>query len=407
MAAPPPRPAATEARAEARADARADARAVRVPGIAAGDEVPPWALRYAAGDYPPYALAADVLAFAVRPGSDGDARLEALLVERGRPGPYQGMLAWPGGFVDWLGDVDAEAAARRELREETGLAHAPWLETLDTYDRVGRDPRQWAGAPGPDGTWLSRGVRVASKAFVALLDAPREVAPQHGEDAAAAHWVPVSALLPWEERRDEAGARLARALGQRLRGWAAGQPESVRPALERRIAHAFGGAQLAHWNEERAPERWALVLEAGLVEEAHRTRWGSVVELPEAVRDTGRALAFDHRTMLADALGRLRGKAKYQPGVLQALLPARFPMRDLVRAVEALGGRRLHEPNFRRIVAEAASFRIVEPVGRAGGGAAARAPRRGPAPRMHRFLADTPLRRLDPAMRVPWTDQGP
>jgi 8-oxo-dGTP diphosphatase len=63
--------------------------------------------------------------------------LEILLIRRGKP-PFEGMWAIPGGFVDM--DETLDAAARRELREETGLCEL-WMEQLYTFGSVDRDPR--------------------------------------------------------------------------------------------------------------------------------------------------------------------------------------------------------------------------------------------------------------------------
>ena len=55
----------------------------------------------------------------------------------------------------------------------------------------------------------------------------------------------------------------------------------------------------------------------------------------------GRAMAVDHRRILATALGRLRGKIKYRPVVFE-LLPPTFTLLQLQRVVEALAGVQLH-----------------------------------------------------------------
>ena len=60
-------------------------------------------------------------------------------------------------------------------------------------------------------------------------------------------------------------------------------------------------------------------------------------------------MAWDHRRMLATALGRMRGKLKYRPVVFE-LLPKRFTLSQLQRVVEALAGNKLHTQNFRRLV---------------------------------------------------------
>ena len=61
---------------------------------------------------------------------------EVLLIRRGRP-PNAGAWAIPGGAQD-IGET-AEAAARRELLEETGV-RAGALELLTNVDSIHRDP---------------------------------------------------------------------------------------------------------------------------------------------------------------------------------------------------------------------------------------------------------------------------
>lgn len=57
--------------------------------------------------------------------------------------------------------------------------------------------------------------------------------------------------------------------------------------------------------------------------------------------------AFDHATMIGVALERLRGKLDYSD-IAFALLPERFTLRRLQEVYEAILGRRLNKPAFRR-----------------------------------------------------------
>jgi 8-oxo-dGTP diphosphatase len=82
--------------------------------------------------YPRPALTVDCAIF----GLD-DEDLKVLLIQRDRD-PFAGRWALPGGFVDM--DEPLEAAARRELLEETGLSIA-FLEQLYTFGEPHRDPR--------------------------------------------------------------------------------------------------------------------------------------------------------------------------------------------------------------------------------------------------------------------------
>ena len=85
--------------------------------------------------YPPFAVTVDlVLLTLIRD------RLCVLAVKRAAE-PFIGRWALPGGFVQ--PDENLEQAARRELREETGLDAARiHLEQLATYGNPHRDPRQ-------------------------------------------------------------------------------------------------------------------------------------------------------------------------------------------------------------------------------------------------------------------------
>jgi len=103
------------------------------------------------------AIAADCVVF--------DAHDRLLLVRRRNP-PFQGQFALPGGFVEY--GEETEAAASRELNEETGL-RARALHLVGVYSRPDRDPR---------GHTIS----------VAYLIAADAQSPQAGDDAASAEF---------------------------------------------------------------------------------------------------------------------------------------------------------------------------------------------------------------------------
>jgi len=106
----------------------------------------------------------DLVIFALR-----ESRLNVLLVERALS-PYEGRWALPGGFV--RDGESLEAAARRELDEETGVRDV-FLEQLYTFGDPHRDPRG----------------RVVTVAYYALITG--EAVPlTAGTDAEAARWMP-------------------------------------------------------------------------------------------------------------------------------------------------------------------------------------------------------------------------
>ena len=124
---------------------------------------------YDPGAYPPFAVTVDVAVFTIR----NDA-LQVLLIERGEE-PFLGSWALPGGFVKI--DEDLDAAAARELAEETGQRSASWhLEQLGTYGTPGRDPR----------------MRVVSVAYWAICAEVPEL--RGGGDATAAALTPVEEI---------------------------------------------------------------------------------------------------------------------------------------------------------------------------------------------------------------------
>lgn len=110
-------------------------------------------------------VAADALVFS-RYGQE----LQLLLIKR-KAGPFKGMWAFPGGFVNY--GEELEAAAIRELQEETGVKlHA--MKQLHTFGRPDRDPRG----------------HTISIAHYAIVDARDHVAVA-ADDAEDAQWVNV------------------------------------------------------------------------------------------------------------------------------------------------------------------------------------------------------------------------
>ncbi len=122
-------------------------------------------------EHPRPALTVDIVAFSIQ-----NQKLCVLLIERAED-PFTGMWALPGGFVKT--DEDLNAAAERELEEETGVRGA-YLEQLYTYGAPNRDPRG----------------RVVSVAHFALIPSNEPIHASGGSDAARAQWHPMHALPP-------------------------------------------------------------------------------------------------------------------------------------------------------------------------------------------------------------------
>ena len=200
--------------------------------------------------------------------------------------------------------------------------------------------------------------RVLSIAYLALMRRlPREQVVSFYE------------LFPWEDRR-EPWSEATRTMLTELEAWC-GQLGS---RLWR--YRVYFGQQGSPWSAERALERYELLYEAGLVQEAAK---GKGCGLP---------LWADHRRIAATALSRLRGKLGYRPLVFE-LLPDRFTLTELQETVEALSGGLLHKQNFRRMVETAG---LVEITGES------RSEGRGRPARLYQFRSDVTAERPTPGI---------
>ena len=97
---------------------------------------------------------------------------QILLIQRAKD-PFKGQWALPGGFLDI--DETLENAARRELKEETGVKIDQW-RYVGVYDTVDRDPRD----------------RVISNAYLAVIQSKPDVIA--ADDADDAQWFNIDKL---------------------------------------------------------------------------------------------------------------------------------------------------------------------------------------------------------------------
>ncbi|HVE21060.1 MAG TPA: hypothetical protein VNC39_03725 [Acidocella sp.] len=169
-------------------------------------------------------------------------------------------------------------------------------------------------------------------------------------------WCSWYIYFPWEDRRRPTSL-INRVIMPRLADWSGDNT-----ARRLRVASLFG-QEGRLWNEELVLQRYELLYEAGLVQEAIRAR-------PSLPADPlpGSAMNHDHRRILATAIARLRAKIKYRPVVFE-LLPSTFTMLELQQAIEALAGQTLHKPNFRRLIEQQD---LVEETGQVSAGLAGR-----------------------------------
>jgi hypothetical protein len=285
--------------------------------------------------------------------TDEVPRILTVKQQRNPPLPTgsQGYDALPFGPMDPAGDRTLELGLRRWIRERTGI-EVGYVEQLYTFGDRHRDPSEREGGP-----------RVISIAYLALV---RE---RKLSGAGIALWKDWYRFLPWEDWRMGRPQVIDRPIAPVLDTWVTSAPDDgVRRERRERCDINFG-LRGAPWVGERVLERYELLYEVGLAPEAKRD---SPDEEPEGAAKRGRAahadpipaipgepMAYDHRRILATALGRMRGKLKYRPVVFE-LLPPAFTLLQLQRVVEALAGRRLHKQNLRRLVEKG---RLVEGTG--------------------------------------------
>ncbi len=270
-----------------------------------------------------------------------------------------------------------ELGLRAFASEQAGLTLG-YVEQLYTFGDRGRQAEErLATAP------VSENPHVVSIGYLALTR-------QEGERVQPSALHSVYSFFPWEDWRGGRPAIIDRDIAPRLGEWAAAPAEPmVKPGLTRMdratMLFALDGRP---FDEEKVLERYELLYEAGLVEEARRD--GRAAAQFWASRPLlGRTMQFDHRRIVATALGRLRGKLKYRPLVFE-LLPERFTLTSLQQKVEAISGDHLHKQNFRRLVE---STGLVEATGEqtnTGGRPAA----------LFRFRREVLVERPAPGLRV-------
>ncbi len=213
---------------------------------------------YRAGDFPRPSVTVDLVIFTVL-----NRALQVLLVRRGQP-PFEGALALPGGFLQVSEGPDQgedlEAAAHRELAEETGLPPGSvYLEQLGAFGAPGRDPR----------------TRVITVAWFALVRPDQAALVRGGSDAAEAGWFSLDALdgerLAFDHRQilEAAVARLRREI---TRGDIAYElvPRRFTISELRGVYELLQGRELDPGNFRRSFQR---LLDDGLVEEAPGQRY--------------------------------------------------------------------------------------------------------------------------------------
>jgi hypothetical protein len=238
----------------------------------------------------------------------------------------ESLHALPFGPLDAYSDRTLDLALRRWVKAQTDL-DLGYVEQLYSFGDRFRDPLE-----------EKSGQRVISIAYLALV---REEKPSA---VPGSSWRNVYDFLPWEDFRGGEWSELRSRVVPALTDWIQRAEDSRSQENRRLRAHMVFGLDGAPWDADRVLERYELLYEVGLVQEARQGK------------GLGRPMGLDHRRIAATALGRLRGKIRYRPVVFE-LLPDEFTLWQLQRTVEALSGLELHKQNFRRLVEQG---RLVE-----------------------------------------------
>lgn len=241
----------------------------------------------------------------------------------------------PSGALDLSHDRTLDRGLRRWVREQAGI-DVGYVEQLYTFGDRYRHPAERGGGP-----------RVLAIAYLALV---REEQPSAG-----AAWMPWYQFLPWEDHRLGEPEVVAEVIAPAVKTWLANADSDVDRRRRTERAGVVFGLDETPWDPVRALDRYELLYELGLINEARQEHQGDAAPtLP------GDPMVLDHRRIAAAALSRIRGKLSYRPVVFE-LLPETFTLFTLQKLVEALIGVRLHKQNFRRLVERGG---LVEGTGR-------------------------------------------
>jgi hypothetical protein len=301
---------------------------------------------------------------------------EPQILIAGESARQDGLPALPFGPFDPLQHRTFEIGLRDWVEAQTGL-RVGYVEQLYTFGDRGRHAR-----PG------DTGAHVVSIGYLALTRLPDKAEATMATGATFERWY---RFFPWEDWRGARPRVLDDTILPLMEEWA-GRSEKAEPgrALSRRarlrLCFGRGGSP---WDEEKVLDRYELLYEAGLVEEARRDGREAALAR-KTLPSLGQPLRFDHRRILATAIARLRAKLKYRPVVFE-MMPAEFTLTALQRTVEAISGRHLHKQNFRRLVETAA---LVEPTGGASTATGGR-----PAA-VYRFRSEVSHERPAPGLRL-------
>src|SRR5262249_12006357 len=158
---------------------------------------------------------------------------------------------------------------------------------------------------------------VVSVGYLALVRMPEAGG---AAAAAGAGFEPWYRFFPWEDWRAGGPEILDQSILPLLSEWAArpARDEPVRALGRHERAGLCFGVDGSPWDEEEVLDRYELLYEAGLVEEARRDGREAALKRPQ-LPALGEPMRFDHRRILATAIARLRAKLKYRPVIFELM----------------------------------------------------------------------------------------
>jgi hypothetical protein len=265
----------------------------------------------------PQGIAADLIAVLVAVTS-GEPRVLTIQDQRALPsGPFElAHRSLQSGLRGWV-----------ERQTRLPLGYVEQLYTFADRDRAGTTAQH-----------------VISISYLGLT---REH-PAFGEHEAS--WRGWYDYFPWEDHRVGLPPLIEKILQPGLKAWVSAASDRAAQRIRRQRAATLFGFEEHSWNEELVLQRYELLYEARLIPEAmHGNSSTSISANAVLPEPPGKPMILDHRRILATGIARLRAKIKYHPVVFE-LMPDTFTLLQLQRCVEALAGRLVHKPNFRRLI---------------------------------------------------------